>query len=280
MAKKEKKPKSKKRKIIEWSITGFFMALVLVVAGFRIYQAATGNSSVFGTLCPVVLTDSMETDYMVGDVVIVKSATPEEIKERFDNGETIDLSFKWNIGTVLQPNIQIMTHRIIDVVYYANADENEDYNYKYSDRDYAYDNKGFHYTFVTHGINKTSNQGEDGQPVDCSIQLQFSTESELVGRVEKKSQFLRVANQAFSSVWTLVFLILIPGLYVTITSVIDLFKTLDDDDEQEKVVAEVSGDVKQDTSTNKNDPLAGMSEEDKERLKKEMLDELLGKKGK
>lgn len=270
MAKKEKKPKSKKRKIIEWSITGLFLALLCTVAGFRIYQAASGNSSVFGTQFPVVLTDSMETDYMVGDVLKVSNAKPEEIKEAFDRGEQIDLSFKWNIGTYSKPNIQMMTHRIVDVMYFEDAEQNINLCYTYNDNVYSFDNRGYHYTFVTHGINKNSKQTKEGE--DLTKQLQFSREDQLVGRVKGKSQFLRVMNQIFTSVWTLILLILVPGLYIVITSVLELFSTLDDD-EDEKLVTEGA---KISTS---DDPLKGLSDEDKERLKKQMLDELM-KKGK
>ncbi len=275
MAKKERKPKSKKRKIIEWSITGLFLALICTVAGFRIYQVATGNTSVFGTQYPVVLTDSMETDYMVGDVLLVKNAKPEEIKEAFDKGEQIDLTFKWNIGTYSKPNIQLMTHRIVDVIYFEDANENFNYNYTWNGDTYSFDNKGYHYTFVTHGINKNSTQTKEGE--DLTKQLQFSQEEQLVGKVAGKSQFLRVMNQIFTSVWTLVLLILIPGLYIVITSVIELFSALEDDDDG-KLIKE-GGSDKPSVSSSGDDPLKDLSQKDRERLKKEMLEELM-KKGK
>lgn len=276
MAKKQKKPKSKQRKILEWVATGVFLALIGTVAGFRIYQAASGDHAIFGTQFPVVLTDSMETDYMVGDVLKVKAVSPQEVKEAFDKGETIDISFKWNIGTASKPNIQMMTHRIIDVMYFVNTEDNYSSNYKYNANTYSFNNDQYHYTFVTHGINKHSSQTKEGE--DLTNQLQFSNESQFVGRVTGKSQFLRVANQIFTSVWTLILLILIPGLYIVITSVIDLFKAFDDDEDTEKLVLEGGGTTPP-VDEKKEDPLKGLSEEDKERLKKEMLEELL-KRGK
>lgn len=276
MAKKQKKPKSKQRKILEWVATGVFLALIGTVAGFRIYQAASGDHAIFGTQFPVVLTDSMETDYMVGDVLKVKAVSPQEVKEAFDKGETIDISFKWNIGTASKPNIQMMTHRIIDVMYFVNTEDNYSSNYKYNANTYSFNNDQYHYTFVTHGINKHSSQTKEGE--DLTNQLQFSNESQFIGRVTGKSQFLRVANQIFTSVWTLILLILIPGLYIVITSVIDLFKAFDDDEDTEKLVLEAGGTTPP-VDEKKEDPLKGLSEEDKERLKKEMLEELL-KRGK
>lgn len=245
MGKKEKKPKSKVRKILEWVFTGVFLTLVAGIAGLRIYQNATGNYSIFGTQYPVVLTDSMEDEYMVGDVLIVESVNEDEISSRIKEGS--DISFYWMING----QEYMMTHRVETITYFEDVSQNE----------------GYHWTFVTHGINKHSEQCGGG---DCTYQTQTFHENKLIGVVTGKSAFLGFANKAFKSVWTLIILILIPSLYLVVTSVISLIKGLDEAEE----VANIEAAKK---PTKHNDVLSELSDEDRERLKQEMLEEMLEK---
>ena len=253
--KRVKKQKSKGRKIFEWIFTGFFVALLLSVAGIKIYQVKSGNYSMFGTQYPVVLTDSMEDKYMVGDVLIVKKCEPSEVEV----GD--DISFYW----IVNGQEMMMTHMCSEVVYTEEPNE-----------------KGFHYTFTAHGINKQSEQCGGG---DCTYQTQTFNEDKLIGKVTGKSGFLKFTNTVFQSKWSLIVLILIPALYIMVTSVLDLFKGLEEKEESEAIQAAAIKQVEGDASKASKplapgeDPLKDLSEKDKERLKKELLEELL-KKGK
>ena len=62
-------------------------------------------------------------------------------------------------------------------------------------------------------------------------------------------------------------------MYLIIVSVLDIFKAVKDDDE-----VPANGEVVGEASDKPKDPLAGLSEKEKEKLKKQMLDEMLGKK--
>lgn len=246
---KAKKPKGKVRKIIEWSVTGLFIALVGVLIGIKIYQKNT-HTSLFGTQYPIVLTDSMETDYMVDDVLIVKEVNPSEIAI----GD--DITFLWDLSG--KGDVYPMTHRIIEATYYPDASLN----------------KGYNYTFVAHGINKNSSQCRG----DCTYQTQEFHEDVLIGKVTGKSPFLRVMYKILTSVWTLIILILIPCLYIMITAVIDMFKKLEEQERLQEIEAIEKGEYKPNKSNSGEDPLKDLSEKDKERLKKELLEEMLNKK--
>lgn len=246
-----KKKKGKARKIIEWVVTGVFVALVAALVGIKLYEKNT-NTSVLGTRYPIVLTDSMEPEYMVDDVLIVSDVKPEEIQK--DD----DITFYWDLDG--KGNVYPMTHRIESVTYYENADEN----------------KGYHYTFVAHGINTHSEQCGGG---DCTFQTQTFHEDVIIGKVQGKSGFLKVFYKIITSVWTLIILILIPCLYIMVTTVIDMFKKLEEQERLEEIEKIEKGQYVPPTGK-KDDPLAGLSQKDRERLKKELLEEMLKKKGK
>ena len=73
--------------------------------------------------------------------------------------------------------------------------------------------------------------------------------------------------------WGLLILLLIPALYLIVTSVIDIVKAAGDDDD-DKVVAEAS------ESPGGNEALSKLSKEDIERLKQDMLNEMIEEKQK
>ena len=235
---KDKKKSKKIKSIIEWSVTGVFVAAAAVLVGFRIYQSKN-NMTVFGAQYPVVLTDSMEPDYKVKDVLVVKQVDPADIKI----GD--DITFYWDLTG--RGDIYPMTHRVDNINYFEDASENN----------------GYHYTFTTRGINKHSNQCGTPEGCDITWQAQVFHEDAIIGKVARKSFFLKM----LTSVWGLIIMILIPCLYIMVTSVWDMFKKLD---EQERVV---EADASQGTSY----PLAGLTKGEIEQLKKEMLDEMLNK---
>ena len=125
------------------------------------------------------------------------------------------------------------------------------------------------YTFITAGINTRSKWmgWEEGQGDMTITQYQAFTEKELLGRVVVNSPLLGGVFSFVTSVFGLLILLLIPAFYLVITSVLDIFKAYKEPEEAVKS----SGDSGSSQSN------AQLSEEDKKRLKEELLQEMLNK---
>lgn len=244
------------RKIVDWVVTGVFGAAALGAIAIMITTKVNPDQMIFGRIYPQVLTDSMADKYPVGTVLVVEKIDPSEIKV----GDAV--TFKWNVnGQEMN-----MTHEIFKIEYDETKSPGE---------------SGY-YIFSAHGTNKHSEWCKIGEEYgDCtdttkSQNVQRFIDSKVVGKVTGTSPVLKAVFTVVQSPIGLIVLILLPCLYLMVTSVIDMFKKIPDDEE------EVSGGtvaVKKVTRLDGSDPLAGLTEEEKERLKKEMLDELLGKKG-
>ena len=252
---KEKKPKSKTRKIVEWVLTGIFTAAIIGVVVLQIVNKNSKNQNVFGSQFQKVLTDSMSPTYKVNDIIFIDTkVNAADLKAQVDAGKNVDLSFKWYVsGQEVS-----MTHRLISVTY-SEVEQVEASGEKY------------HYTFVAHGINTHSEfcKTFDGKYGDCTNQTQTFHESSIIGKVVRKSYLMTFAT----SIWGLLVLLLIPCMYLIVASVFDICRALDD---KEEVTAD--GQVVGETGE-KKDPLAGLSEKEKQKLKEQMLKEMLeGKK--
>lgn len=253
MAEKEKKPKSKLRKALEWVVTGLFIVLFLGVATIQIVSKSSAKSN-YGVpkfknyQVLVVLTDSMEPEYEVKTALFVKQVKPEELRE----GDDITFYYPAWSGIMANP---VVTHRIETI----EIDETKPVG------------QG-RYTFIVHGINTDSENCHmtDGSRDCTKVQYQRVNEQYVLGKVTGQSEFVGHVYSFITTIWGLLILLLIPALYLIVTSVIDLCKAIKDPDEEEhEVVAEQSPDKP-------NSSLDGLSEEDKERLKKELLNELIG----
>ena len=108
---------------------------------------------------------------------------------------------------------------------------------------------------------------KEGDPDLIINQYQVFTEKELLGIVIVNSNFLGAVFNFVGSPFGLLALLLVPALYLIITSVIDIFKAYK---EPEEIPAE--------GATNSNKGNLDLSEEDKKRLKEELLEEMLNKK--
>ncbi len=255
--KKPKKPKSKARKIVEWVLTGVFAALIVGVGVFQIINKTSKNQNVFGPQYQKVLTDSMSPVYKINDIIVVEKTNPQDLYIRVnEKKQDVDVSFYWNVdGQTVS-----MTHRLISVTYSETPTLDPETRQE------------CHYIFVAHGINTQSEwcKGSGGY-YDCTGQTQTFSEFSLIGRVTRKSGFMTFAT----SVWGLLVLLLVPCLYLIISSVYDIVKALDD---KEETPEGAGGEVVGEASDKPKDPLAGLSDKEKEKLKKQMLDEMLGKK--
>ena len=214
--KKPKKEKSKARKIIEWVLTGLFIAVFGFASFMLIYSNATKNKNhgvpKFGDMqILVILTDSMEPLYKVNSAVFVKQIDPSEIQV----GD--DVTFMYTVNDNYIP----MTHRIIEI---CPPEESEKHIYE----------------FRAHGINTQSKQCGGGVPADCTYQYQTFDERALLGKVVGHSMFVGVAFKFMTSWYGLLTLLLLPAVYLIVTSGIDIVKAIKNEEKEEAVAAEVS----------------------------------------
>lgn len=259
MKKREKKEKSKARKIIEWVLTGVFALLFVGLAAGQIdgmihRKENFGQSLRFGYGSFVVETDSMEPEYPVHTAIITHKEDPEKLYQAFTSGETLDITFfhgyrnasfhpdDASLNTQISLTYVPMTHRIREI----HIDESVEKG------------KG-RYMFVAAGINS-------GGVASLKGQYQLFTEEYILGRVVVNSPALGVVFRFVSSPWGLLVLLLIPAFYLVITSVMDIFKALKEPDQ-----IPAQGEEK------KTSGAVELSEKDKERLKKQMLEEMLSK---
>ena len=269
---KAKKPKSKTRKIIEWVLTGVFLALFAVVGLAQIDGLVNKKSHYnqqirFGYGTFVVQTDSMEPEYKVKTAIITYLEDADKIYKSYQAGKDIDVTF---FDTYISENEYTkplehaeltrrttvtkfpMTHRVQEIHVNENLKKGEG-----------------RYTFITAGINRRSEYlgWKEGDPDITIDQYQVFTEKELLGIVKVNSPFLGGVFGFVSSIWGLLILLLIPSFYLIITSVIDIFKAYKEPEE-----------IPEGPKEEKQNGEVALSEEDKKRLKEELLKEMLNKK--
>ena len=269
---KAKKPKSKTRKIIEWVLTGIFLAIFAVVGLAQIDGLVNKKSHYnqqirFGYGTFVVQTDSMEPEYKVKTAIITYLEDADKIYKSYQAGKDIDVTFfdaytGENEYTKPMDHPELtrrtsatqypMTHRVQEIHVNENLKKGEG-----------------KYTFITAGINRRSEYlgWREGDPDIVIDQYQVFTEKELLGRVKVNSPFLGGVFGFVSSIWGLLILLLIPSFYLIITSVIYIFKAYKEPEEipEGEKVEKTNGEVE-------------LSEEDKKRLKEELLKEMINKK--
>ena len=271
--KKEKKPKSKARKIIEWVLTGLFLVL-FAIAGIAQIDGLVNKNKHYGQQIRlgyatfVVKTESMEPKYMVDSAIITYLEDADKIYERYQNNEDVDVTF-YDVYTAETEYTKPLNHP--ELTMRTNPAEYPIITHRVKEIhvNNALAKGEGKYTFIVAGINTgvgaaTNANGE-------IYQYQVFTEKELLGRVVIGSAFLGGIFNFVSSIWGLLILLLIPSFYLIIVSVIDIFKAYKEPEEQ---AATASGTpVASNPSITKE-----LSEEDKKRLKEELLQEMLGNK--
>ncbi|MDD6240045.1 MAG: hypothetical protein PUA93_00465 [Eubacteriales bacterium] len=298
----ENKEKSRGRKITEWVITILLASLFVFVAVFQIDGLVNqknnhGQKISFGYGNFMIETNSMEPEYPVGTAIVSKKEDPENIATEFltekASGKSadeihIDLVFYYgepvNVKSGVEGKTSLVqalasapiTHRLINVV------------------DNTIDTSKGKYIFICAGINT-----EAAEAYSASDQYQAIYGDAIYGKVVLNSPALGGFLKFVVSPWGLLILLLIPATYLIVSTGIDLYKKLKEQEEEEENQELVAAEKKvarekKDTPTNipneatsttnnNDDPLKGLSEEDKERLKQEMLEEMLeeqAKKGK
>jgi signal peptidase len=228
-------------------LSRFGTLLALSIIGFAVYFEIASQASrssnygvavVFNTSSLLVETDSMEPEYSVGSGIIVQKVDPSTIKI----GD--DLTFyRPDRGVVV-------THRCSAI---------------------SVDQNGI-YTFTVHGINTESDQCTG----DCTGQTQVFTEQYLIGKVVYHSAALGGFLSFITSIYGILILVLIPAGYLIGMSIKDIVVAMKNKDDGEansaKEVKDEHDEIKAD------DRIFSLSEADKERLKKELLNELMNDK--
>ena len=270
--KKEKKPKSKARKIIEWVLTGLFLVL-FAIAGIAQIDGLVNKNKHYGQQIRlgyatfVVKTESMEPKYMVDSAIITYLEDADKIYERYQKNEDIDVTF-YDVYTAETEYTKPLNHP--ELTMRTNPAEYPIITHRVKEIhvNNALAKGEGKYTFIVAGINTgvgaaTNANGE-------IYQYQVFTEKELLGRVVIGSAFLGGVFNFVSSIWGLLILLLIPSFYLIIVSVIDIFKAYKEPEEQ--AATPNGGSVSNPSATKE------LSEEDKKRLKEELLQEMLGNK--
>ena len=288
--KKQKKPKSKAQKIIEWILFGIFMAIFAflgagVVDGL-IHKNENYNQNLrFGYGTFYVLTNSMEPRYHKGTALItykedltkltdqlkaVKNANivrndDEQFVIAFDKNISYDMTFM-NVAT----NIHEGTFDFVYDEYNPNV--SPDANCVTTGKIMTHRIRELHifknvkygkgrFVFVTSGINDQGEQSRIGQ-------FQFVTEKQYLGIVKVNSDALGKVFDFISSIWGLLILLLVPAFYLIVTSGIDIFKAM----KEAETDSENGGQAPEN--------LDNISSEDRARLKQELLDEMIANKKK
>ena len=258
---KPKKKKSKGRKIVEWVLFGIFgaaCAVVLIgnIQGMATREAHYGQSIRFGVGSFIVLTTSMEPEIRQNDAIITYEQDVHTFKSRLDKGEKIDVTFvnvaieyavepdteqfKSSNGGQLVITNQVMTHRLMEV---------------HEDPSVAF-GKG-RFIFIASGINHQGDYSLMGQ-------YQTFTEKQYLGVVIINNAALGKIFNFIISPLGLILLLLIPAVYLFIASSIDISKALKGSENTESAGNGESG-----------GKLDKISNDDRERLKKELLDEMI-----
>jgi len=257
MTKASKKPKSTLRKVLDWVILGVFGLLFAFILTFQIVSKVSAknnfgvpNFNGFQTL--VVLTDSMEKDYMVGSACFVQKMDPSN----FEEGD--DLTFYYSPWKQYMSN-PIVTHRIRNIEIDTSIEVG----------------KG-RYTFTLGGINKDSDQAWEvsGHTTrDCTNQTQIVTEQYVLGKVVGNSVFVGGFYSFITSIWGLIIMLIIPCGYLIISYGIDIYKTLKEKEETADNTEVES--ITVNSEDKPNNRLDSLSKEDKERLKQELLEQMM-----
>ena len=262
-ANKPKKKKSKARSIIEWILFGFFgLACAFIVAGLidgEVHKKENyGQSIRFGIGSFIVLTNSMEPEIPQDSAIITYKEEAKTVQKRFEKGAKVDITF-FNTTSIYtagfvpdDPTLntpirtdRVMTHRLRE--FHVNPD--------------AEVGKG-RYIFVTTGINTGGEQSLEGQ-------YQVFTENEYLGTVKVTNVFLGKVFNFIVSAWGLIIMLLVPAAYLIVVSTIDIFKKLKEAEAEE---AAAKADAPE------GGKLASANAEERERLKKELLDEMINSK--
>lgn len=259
-----------------------FIAIIEIV-GLASKGSNYGVPTFFGFQVENVVTDSMAKDekgntlYPVGTALVSKKEDFNSIKVN-DNVVFYGYALQPFTSNVYQATV---VHKVIDfgeingnkylVVRGANTYDHPDkYQVQYvfaSETNNPviddFKNRSASYTYT----------GKDFKDETKSVNYSVTMAGVYMSKVVGASGFIGGLLNTLSSPTGLLLLILIPALIIIITSVVDIIKI-------KKTPEEEVGSKTKSEKVDSSDPLEGLSEEEKEKLKQEMIQEMLNEKNK
>lgn len=265
--KTEKKPKSLARKITEWVLVVLFGAIFVIfgigqITGMVDAKNHYGQTLRFGYAAFVVKTDSMDPVYKVDTAIVTHHDNVEDVYKRFKAGKTVDVEFFDAQCVSFKPDDTKLTDQ---TNYSSPTNLPMCHRLKEMHVDTSKKLGEGRYIFVVQGIN-------DQGYMSRQAQYQAFTEKEYLGVVVASNQVVGAVFNFMTTPWGYIVIILIPTFYIVITSVLDIFKAFKDTDEDG---AAVGADGTPAGAGGAD--ISGLSEKDKERLKQELLEEMLAK---
>jgi len=242
---KKKGPFAIFRKIFEYILIAFIAVVAVAeVVGLATRSSNFGVPNIFGYQFLVVATDSMAVDengeevYPVGIGLICKKVDVSTIEV----GD--DITFYW------EPIQSTITHRVYEI---------------------ETDDSGSPVSFLCHGINVNATYYSPTQYQEVPV-------DQVLGKIVHKSYVLGDFITAMQTPYVVILLIFVPASFIAVSSVIDMLniKKMSEEELEEKYGDEKG--KKKKKKEDPNDPLSGLSEEEKASLKKQMIEEMLNSK--
>ena len=263
---RKRREKSKTRKILEWVGFGilavvFCFAMVAQIDALVHKDENWGQQLRFGMGNFVVRTDSMEPDYKVDSAIVTQKQDPNEIYARWNADKTtpIDITFSYQQYAAFTPDDSTLNNQtnIVSRSKYYGVPMTHRIREIHVDTSKAV-GQG-RYIFIVAGINTQSEEWKENQ-------YQALDERYILGTVILNSDALGKVLLFIASPWGLFGLLLIPAFYLVISSTIDIFRTLKEPEEA--------------TANGGSGTVGEISDADRERLKQEMLLQMLEEKKK
>ena len=263
---RKRREKSKTRRILEWVGFGilavvFCFAMVAQIDAMVHRDQNWGQQLRFGIGNFVVQTDSMEPDYKVESAIVTQKQDPSGLYARWlaDKTTKIDITFSYQPYASFLPDDPTLTNQTNlapSSRYYGSP---MTHRIREIHEDTTKEVGQGRYIFVVAGINTQSEEWKANQ-------YQVLDERYILGTVVLNSDALGKVLLFIASPWGLFGLLLIPAFYLVISSTIDIFRTLKEPEEA--------------TANGGSGNVGEISDADRERLKQEMLLQMLEEKKK
>jgi hypothetical protein len=276
-AKAKKTPFKVFKDVIDWVFTIFiiFIAAIVVMS-----YASKGNNYgvpvVFGYQVSHVVTGSMAKDekgnpvYPIGDAVFAKKEAYSSVKVGDDvlfygsyliSGQAVDLVTIHRVFKIGQETdgTKYFMCRGINVTEETGIDKQWQKVYEASNS---------YYTALKTSVQSGQTVSTDDSDCDGS----FTASGLYMGKVTGDSSFVGGFYTMMEQWWAVMLLILVPSLIIATSSIYDIVKLKNTPDAE---LEKEYGQEEAKKPVDPNNPLAGLSEEEKEKLKKEMLEDLM-----
>jgi len=226
------------RKLVDYILILFIAVIAIAeVAGLTTRSSNFGVPNIFGNQFLVVATDSMAVDESGNEVypVGIGLICQKVDVDSIEVGD--DITFYWkDINSTI-------THRVYEIN--TNAEGEVE-------------------SFMCHGINVNATFYSPSQYQEVPV-------DQVLGKIVAKSYFLGNFITAMQTPYIVLLLIIIPAAFIAVSSIVDMvrIKKMSEDELEEKY-----GD-KNEKEGNSDDPLSGLSEDEKASLKKQMIEEMI-----